>query len=85
MATKWCYNSKTGEIFSYRQEGDWNDFPRGTWLADRDYLTTGLESEAAAQAWAAEWHACPTCKDTHRGAIGDPCIICRTPLIGPSR
>lgn len=41
---KWCYNAKTGEIFSYNVEGDLTDFPRGVLLAYGDYLTTGLDS-----------------------------------------
>lgn len=49
MMTKWCYNAKTGEIFSYNVEGNLTDFPRGTLLAYGDYLTTGIESREEAE------------------------------------
>lgn len=85
MTTKWCYNAKTGEIFDYEESGGWNNFPRGTFLVYGDYLTTGIKTEEAAQQWATEWHACPKCKSTRHGAVGEPCGFCGAPLIAPAR
>lgn len=81
MQTLWCHNGKTGEIFSYRQDGEWNDFPRGTFLAYGDYLTTGFASKDEAEQWAVEWHACPKCKEMRKAAVGTQCWFCRTVLV----
>lgn len=83
MTTKWCYNAKTGEIFDYAESDDLTDFPRGVYLAYGDCLTTGLETREAAEEWAKEWHACPKCERVCKGAIGEPCMFCGTPLIAP--
>lgn len=47
--TLWCHNAKTGEIFSYKQENELTDFPRGTFLAYGVYLTTDFRSKEEAQ------------------------------------
>jgi len=48
---KWCHNAKTGEIFSYNQEGELTDFPRGDFLAYGDYLTTQFTTKEEAIQW----------------------------------
>jgi hypothetical protein len=60
---RWCYNAKTGEIFSYAiyDNGD-TDFPRGDFLVYEDYLTTGMRSKKEAIAWAKEHPICEQCK-----------------------
>lgn len=58
----WCWNSKTGEIFSYRQSGSLTDFPRGTFLAYGDYLVTGFASRAKSVEYASKNGPCPKCK-----------------------
>lgn len=76
---KWCHNSKTGEIFSYKSDGDLTDFPRGILLVYEDYLTTGLDSREKAEQWAKEWGACPKCRSA-RKSHGGVCLFCNTPL-----
>lgn len=78
----WCHNAKTGEIFSYHESGELTDFPRGTWLAYRNYLTTGFKSQAEAEKWAIEWHACERCREARHGVIGDKCKFCGSKLTG---
>ncbi len=78
---KYCYNAKDGEIFSYVEEGEYNNFPRGTFLAYSDYLTTGLKSQEEAEKWAMEWSECTTCKSERHGKNGEICNFCKTPLI----
>lgn len=73
---KWCSNAKTGEIFSYIVSGDITDFPRGTFLAYGDYLTTGLKSRQSAFEWSKEWSACLKCKCSRHGKDGDKCSFC---------
>ena len=77
MATRWYHNAKTGEIASYQVSGELTDFPRGTWLAYQDYITTNFETQAAAKQWAVEWFACPKCKRVVKGPI---CCWCGTVL-----
>lgn len=46
------------EVGSYHQEGDWTDFPRGTFLVySRCCLVAGLNSEREA----VEWNKTHTC------------------------
>ncbi|MDY7037851.1 MAG: hypothetical protein SV375_17025 [Thermodesulfobacteriota bacterium] len=54
MPLKWCHNEKTGEIFSYTEAEGITDFPRGTFLAYGDYLTTGFKSKQEAEKWKKE-------------------------------
>ena len=76
MATYWYHNSKTGEIESYRQEGELTDFNRGTFLAYGDYLTTGIKSLEEAKKWAKEWGACHKCRATRHPKDGK-CPYCK--------
>lgn len=80
MAIKWCHNAKTKEIFSYEVSGGITDFPRGQLLAYGDYLTTGIESKAAAEKWGMEWTACSVCRAAVPGKPGDKCSRCGTIL-----
>lgn len=74
--TVWCYNAKTGEIFSYQESGGLTDFPRGTFLAYLDYLTTGIESKAAAIEWAKQYGECATCKEARPINDKGKCRFC---------
>lgn len=76
MATYWYHNAYTGTIASYRQADELTDFPRGELLAYGDYLTTGLKSKEAAEAWAQAWHACLKCKAVRCGVVGELCMFC---------
>ena len=77
MATYWYHNAYTGTIDSYKQSDGLTDFPRGELLVYGDYLTTGLQSREAANAWAKEWHACLKCKSVRCGVIGELCLFCK--------
>lgn len=81
MAKKWYHNALTGEVDSYNVDGEWTDFPRGTWLAYGDFITTGLESKEEAEQWAQDWHACKSCRQARAGKKGDTCSICGTELV----
>ena len=76
MATKYCYNAKTGEIFEYHIDasGD-TDFPRGTFLVDNRYLITGLIDIHDALGRAKEWGMCQTCDAVRRAREGK-CAFC---------
>src|SRR5262245_62847353 len=76
MATKWCYNAATNEVFDYEVCGDLTDFPRGTFLAYRDYLITGIPTKDDADGWAAKYTACYYCKDSVSGKAGESCKRC---------
>lgn len=84
MATEWCHNAKTGEIFSYKSCGELTDFPRGTFLAYGDYLTTGMKSRAEAVKWSREWAACLRCRAARPGQPGDKCS-CGHKLVAPEK
>jgi hypothetical protein len=73
---KWCHNAKTGEIFSYEVSGNLTDFPRGTFLAYNDYLTTGLKTKEAAEEWAKEYGCCNKCKNARPVNENGKCIFC---------
>ena len=62
MSIKWCHNAKTGEVFSYEVSGNLTDFPRGTFIAHGDYLTTGFPSKQEAIDWGKEYGPCEKCK-----------------------
>lgn len=83
MATRWCHNAKTGEIFSYTVSGGITDFPRGTFLAYRDYLTTGLRSKKEAEKWAKEWLPCTKCRSARKPNNEGRCDLCKTQLQQP--
>jgi len=85
MPKKWCYNAKTGDIFGYTEAEGITDFPRGTFLAYGDFLTTGIGSRAAAETWANEWSACLKCKATRHGKPGELCPFCGTNLSAPQK
>lgn len=85
MPKYWYHNAYTGEIGSYTEAEGITDFPRGVFLAYRDYLVTGIKSKEEAEVWAHEYHACHKCKDSRKGAVGDPCPFCREPLQAPRR
>lgn len=59
---KWCWNSKTGEIFNYNESGNLTDFPRGTFLAYGDYLITGFKTEEEAISYSEDHGNCYFCK-----------------------
>ena len=84
MGIQWCHNAKTGEIFNYKACGELTDFPRGTWLAYGDYLTTGMGSREEAEEWAKEWVACETCKEARSYGDGK-CRFCGSPLPDPPK
>lgn len=81
MTIEWCVNSKTGEIFDYVSEGEHTDFPRGTFLAYHDYLTTGLKSKEEAEKWSLEWSVCNNCKCDRHGKDGERCRFCGSVLV----
>jgi hypothetical protein len=85
MPTFYYHNALNGAIASYRASKGpgLTDFPSGMLLAYGDYLTTGLRTQAEANAWAQEWPACPTCKAARKGTVGEPCGLCQTPLCAP--
>lgn len=74
--TRWCHNAKTGEIFSYNQEGDYTDFPRGDYLVYGDYLTTGFASKAGAVEYARTHGACHKCKGSTSPDTTGKCFRC---------
>ncbi len=83
MKTKWCWNGRTGEVFSYHiyeageeTEEETNDFPRGAFMVYEDYLVTGFASEEDAKALGLEWSPCLKCKSTRKGQPGDKCLSC---------
>lgn len=76
MAIKWCHNAKTGEIFSYTEEGSLTDFPRGTFLAYGDYLTTGIKSKKKAEDWGKKYGCCSKCKSSRPVNEKGDCIFC---------
>ena len=80
MATRWCHNAKTGEIFSYKVSDGLTDFPRGDWLAYGDYLTTDFASRAEAEQWGRENTVCLCCRSVRPGQPGDSCPYCSTTL-----
>jgi hypothetical protein len=80
MNKEWCVNSKTGEVFSYEVDGEFTDFPRGTFIAYGDYLTTGIKNKEKAIEWANEWSACNRCKAARHGKQGEKCPHCGEPL-----
>lgn len=59
--TKWCYNTKTGEVFSYIMFSQFSNFPPGHYLAYGDYLVSGLESEEEANRCAEKYGCCDVC------------------------
>lgn len=73
---KWCHNAKTGEIFSYKEEGELTDFPRGTFLAYGDYLTTGFKNKEEAESWAKEHGCCFKCKSSCKPNEEGKCPFC---------
>jgi len=78
MATmiKWCHNALTGEIFSYKVEGELTDFSRGTFLAYGDYLTTGLKTKEEAIDWAKEYGCCKKCQSSRLTNREGKCVFC---------
>ncbi len=76
MSKYWCHNSKTGEIFSYHAADEVTDFPRGTWLAYGDYLTTYLKSPEEALVWASKYGACHKCKSSRSKGEDGKCRFC---------
>ena len=78
--TKWCHNAKTGEIFSYQVSEDLTDFPRGTFLAYGDYLTTGLRSKEEAMEWAKKYGVCSKCKSSCPTNGDGKCTYCGSPV-----
>lgn len=80
METRWYHNAKTGEIESYHVDGDWTDFPRGTFLAYGDYLTTGFKTREAAVKWATEYGCCEKCKSSRPVKHGR-CLFCRGKVV----
>ena len=81
MAIKWYHNAKTGEIDSYEVSGNLTDFPRGVFLAYRDYLTAGMKSRREAEEWGNEHSECSKCKSDKHGKHGEACETCGTPLV----
>ncbi len=87
MQEKWCVNSKTGDIFAYNifdeedgcEPGE-TGFPRGTFMVDGDYLTTGIASREEAEEWASEHSPCHTCRSASKGKPGDTCFRCGSEL-----
>ena len=75
--TKWCYNSLTGEMFSYQESGGLTDFPRGDFLAYGDYLTVGFKTRKDAEDWAKEWGHCKKCKRTAHKTDDGICSLCK--------
>ena len=76
MPKYWCHNAKTGEIFPYMSAEGITDFPRGTFLAYGDYLTTGLKNRKAAKEWAEEWGICEKCKSVKKPNENGNCSFC---------
>lgn len=82
MAIKWCHNAVTGEIFSYNEYSDGNtDFPRGTFLAYNDYLTTGFNSKQDAIEWGLKHGECRHCKSSRPVKQDGNCIFCGNPVV----
>ena len=77
----WCHNAKTGEIFSYKQESELTDFPRGTLLAYDDYLTTGFKSKEEAQEWAKVWGCCEKCRSSKTANKNGRCTVCNSKIV----
>jgi len=53
--TRWYCCEKCQEVDSYQQYPDGhNTFPRGEFIAHRDFLTTGFKTKEEAEAWLSE-------------------------------
>ena len=78
---QWCYNAKTGEIFSYKQCGELTDFPRGVFLAYGDYLTTGIKDRETAEKQAQEWGCCDKCRSSCPTDETGNCRFCGSKII----
>ena len=74
---RYAVNTYDREIVVYNISGELTDFPRGLFLAYADYLVTGLESKHEAEGF----HACPHCKGSVPGKVGELCFRCKTPLV----
>ena len=72
----WCHNAKTGEIFSYIEAEGITDFPRGTFLAYGNYLTTGFKTKEKAIEYSKDHGYCEKCKDSTTFPI---CFRCHIP------
>lgn len=81
MGRKWCYNGKTGEIFSYEQSDNLTDFPRGMYLAYDDYLVTDIKNFREARKIKKEWGICHKCKSTRASKKGEKCFVCKEILV----
>lgn len=51
MTKYWYCNDKTREVGSYHVCGELTDFPRGEFLAYRDFIVTGFKTEGDANKW----------------------------------
>lgn len=77
MTNQWCYNAKTGDIFSYAVFDDGTtDFPRGTFLVDYDSLVTGFDSRAEAVVYATKHGYCPSCDSMKTPVDEGKCFAC---------
>ena len=83
METKYCYNSKTGEIFAYQvYEAGNTTFPKGTLLAYDDYLITELNDKQEAEKCSKEWGSCNKCKSARKG---ETCSFCNSEVEYPEK
>lgn len=76
MSLEWCYNAKTGEIFSYTVSGEITDFPRGDFLVYQDYLITGFDSKREAVGASEDYGACLKCKTARAPNTEGNCYVC---------